>query len=794
MSKVSIAREDAAQVGKVVGTGVQRKEDDRLLRGAGQFTGDVQYRDGLEMAVLRCPFPHARVEIRDVSLATEVEGVYGVFVGADIVERTKPMTVLRPVPGAVDLGVYALASDRALFEGHPIASIVATSRAVAEDALDLIDIDYEPLESVSDVIEAMEPGAPVVHPDRLSTNLLATNDDGGEDVVKAFDGADLIVEGRFRIGRVSPLPIETRAVVANWSFGRQELEIHAATQTPHLLRRQLADILGTDESEVSVTAADVGGGFGQKLGAYPEDVLACLHSMDVGRPVKWVEDRVEHFRAATHGREAVHDFRIAADSEGRMLAMTDEYVTDIGAYNSSFGSAQLSSIVFPGPYRVTHGSVRRKVALTNKAPVGAYRGYGQPEVNFAREQLVDRLARRLGMDPLELRLRNMLTPEELPWTNPVGAIYDSGDYRRCLELAAEGVDYENVRAGGRGPLPDGRYRGVGLSTFVERTGYPGRRFLIGRGSRYGAHESVTMRANGSGTVEILTGLSTIGQAIETTLAQVCSAVHGIAFESVKVVPGHTDRSPVNTGSFASRTMIAGGGAVAEAAQILRDKTLRVAANLIEDANPEELEISGDRVKVIGDAEQSVALADVHRAAIEGRSIEDDDAPGLEVTVHFEPEAAAFGYGSAAAVVLVDSETGEFEIERFVMAHDSGTPVNPTIVEGQVMGGLAQGIGAALSEELQYDADTGQLVNGSMLDYFVPTANDLPHVELRHTEVPSSVTPMGVRGVGEAGTIPPGAAIANSVCDALAHLEMTLDRLPITPERVWHAICSSRKED
>lgn len=773
--------------GTAVGSSVPRKEDERLLQGAGRFTDDLEFAAALELAVGRCPFPHARISSIDVSIAIEMEEVFGIFTGADVAARSGPMTVLRPVPGAPDLNFHALATDVALYEGHPVVSVVASSRAVAEDALDLIEIEYEPLPHVSDVISAMEADAPILYPGLLSSNELANNPEGSDGVAASFDDADLIVEGRFWSGRVSPLPMEMRSIVASWVGARRELEVRASTQVPQLFRRQLGEILDIDEAGIRVLASDVGGAFGQKLGVYPEDVLVCMHSIDLGRAVRWAEDRVEHFRAATHAREAVHDFRIAADSDGRMLAMTDEYTTDLGAYNSPFGSAQLSSVVFPGPYRIREGSVCRNVVLTNKAPVGAYRGYGQPEVNFAREQLVDRLARRLDRDPLELRLQNMLTPEELPWTNPVGGIYDSGDYGRCLRMAANAIEYERLRAEGRGPHADGRLRGVGISTFVERTGYAGRRFLQGRGSRYGAHESVIIRANRSGSVEVYTGISTFGQGMETTLAQVCAAIHGIDVDAVRVIAGDTGASPMNTGAFASRAMIAAGGAVATAAEALRAKTLRVAANLLELPDPGELKIEADQVLPANGEGDGIALAEVHVAAAEGRGIDDGEEPGLEATAHFEPEAAAFGYGSAAAAVLVDPDTGEFEIERFVMAHDSGVSINPAIVEGQVMGGLAQGFGAALSEELRYDDETGQLMNGTMLDYFVPTAADMPPVELEHSEVPSPVTPLGVRGVGEAGTIPPGATIANAICDALAHLDLTLDSLPITPEKVWRAI-------
>jgi carbon-monoxide dehydrogenase large subunit len=380
----------------------------------------------------------------------------------------------------------------------------------------------------------------------------------------------------------------------------------------------------------------------------------------------------------------------------------------------------------------------------------------------------------------------MVTPQDMPWKNPTGAVYDSGDYERCLRMAADAVDWAGHRARGRTPRPDGRLVGIGFASFVERTGYASARFLARRGSVFGAHESVTLRANRSGGIDAYTGVSTMGQSSETAFAQVVADVFGTDYEAVRVHAGDTATSPLNTGAFASRTMIAAGGALRAAAEQLAAKTRRIAAWQL-DVTADEVEIAGSVARVGAEPARAVPLTAVYTAAITGQGIPPGEEPGLEATAHFEPSDAAYSFGTAAAQVAVDPQTGEFEVERFVMVHDGGTVVNPTIVEGQVRGGLAQGFGAALSEELRYDADTGQLVNGSMVDYFVPTAADLPQVELLHTEVPSPVTPFGVRGVGEVGTIPPGAAVANAVCDALADHGVELTALPITPEAVWSAL-------
>jgi carbon-monoxide dehydrogenase large subunit len=739
----------------------------------------------LHMAVGRSPFPRARILAVDASKALELLGVAAVLLGPEVVARTEPSTVLRPLPGVPKLPYSAMAADVALYEGQPVVSIVASDRYTAEDALALVEIDYEPLPHVVDTEGALEPDAPLLH-QRLPSNLLVANPREMGDVEAAFARADVVVGDRFSINRVAGLPMEGRGIVAHYTPGLRTLDIRASTQVPHLHRRQLALALRFPEADIRVVASDLGGGFGLKLGIYPEDVLACLHAIDLGRPVKWIEDRTEHFRATTHAREAVHHAEIAATKEGRIIGMRDTYVVDGGAFNSSFGSPMLSSYMFTGPYHVEDAFTERRVAITNKTPVGAYRGYGQPESNFVREILVDRLARLVGRDPAELRRENFLPPEAMPWKNPGGAVYDSGDYRRCLDLALQRVGYEAERERQAALRTEGRYLGIGLSSFVEMTGYPGSAFLGKHGAMYGGHESVTIRANRSGGADLYTAVSAMGQSTETAYAQVCASVIGIHPDEVRVHMGDTLGTPYNTGSFASRTLIAGAGAVQLAGTEVRDKAFRVAAHLL-DVPDGRLELADGVFRVVDDPEQRVTLAEVAVQAISGHRIPPGETPGLEATAYFDPTASAFGYGTAAAVVEVDPRSGEFEIERLVFVHDCGLQVNPTIVEGQVQGGIAQALGAALFEELVYDPESGQLANGTMIDYFMPTAADLPFFELDHTETLSPVTPFGVRGIGETGTIPPGAAVVNAICDALDPFRIEINRLPITPEAVWRAL-------
>jgi len=775
---------------KLIGSSIPRKEDDRLLKGGGKFTDDVQIPHQLEMAVGRSPFPHAIIQNIEFNSALELDGVYHILTGSDVRKMSKPLTVLRPVPGAPDLPYYALATDKVVHEGQPVVSIVAETRAIAEDAIELIDIEYEPLEHITETHNALAKNAPILHPESLSSNLLTSNEDRAGNPEERLGAADKVIEGRFYINRVTALPMEGRGIVVNWRSGARELTVYSSTQTPHLLRQQFAESLYLNESEIRVIASDIGGGFGLKLGIYPEDLLAVLHAIEIKKPIKWIEDRLEYFRASTHAREAIHDLQIGATTDGKIVSIVNQYTTDVGAWNSSYGSAQLSSVVFTGPYKVADASVSRSVVLTNKTPVGAYRGYGQPEVNFALEVLIERLARQLSVDPLDIRRRNMLQPNDFPWKTPSGAIYDSGDYEKTLDIAADAVDYNIHRTEAKQLDAKGRLRGIGFSSFVERTGYASARFLAGRGSRFGAHESVTLRANRSGGVDLYTGVSSFGQSSETIFAQICATVLNIKYDQISVHAGDTSTSPLNTGAFASRTLIAAAGAIEEAATVFRNKVLRIAAWAL-DTNIENLKINGDYVTFNSDSNKKISLSEIFFRAIIGQGIPPEESPGLESSSHFEPSEASFSFGTAAAKVSVDPISGEFFIEKFVMAHDCGVIVNPQLVEGQVRGGLVQGLGAALSENLIYDSDTGQLVSGSMLDYFAPLAKDVPPIDLLHTEIPSPVTTFGVRGVGEVGTIPPAAAIANAICDALTDYDVELSTLPLTPESIWRALKLSK---
>ena len=772
-----------------LGASVKRKEDDRLLRGDGRFLDDIDDTQALHVAIARCPYPHARLRSIDVGRALDTSGVEAVLVGEQVIARTEPITLLRPFPGTAPTLFYGMAHPVARYEGEPVVAVAAVDRYVAEDALELIDIDYEPLPHVVTVEEALRAGAPQLHPGVPSNVVVESTVRAGEPD-KRLATAAVIVEGTFRINRVSGAPIETRGVMARYAADTSTLEVWSSTQTPHLLRAQLADALRMDETDVRVIAPDVGGAFGLKIGVYPEDIIAALLAMDTGRPVKWIEDRTEFFRGAAHAREAVHTLTLGADGDGALVALRDRYLIDLGAYHGPLGPPLLTNLMLVGPYRLHDADIHRRVVLTNKVPMGAYRGYGQAESNYVREVLMDRLARRLGHDPAGLRRRNLLRPDELPFKNAAGATYDSGDYARALDLALSRAGYESIRARQPGWRAEGRHVGIGMSCYVEFTGYPSSAFLGRNGARFGAYESVTLRMDRSGRAAISTGVSTFGQGTETTFAQMAASLLGLDPAEVVIHRGDSRGAPYSVGGFASRTMIAGAGAIDKAATAIRDKMLRIAAHIL-GVEADALEAIAGVIRRRDDASVQVSIRRVSESAFLGHPLPPGEDPGLEATAYFDPPSSAFGYGTVVAQVEVDARSGEFELQRYILVHDCGTQVNPMIVEGQVQGAVAQGIAAALFEELVYDPRTGQLVNGTMVDYFMPTAADLPAFELDHLETPSPVTPFGIKGVGEGGTIAAAAAITNAVCDALAPFGMELDHLPITAESIWRALTDAR---
>lgn len=741
-------------------------EDDRLLRGAGRFVADISFPGQLNLAFLRSQEAHARIRSIDVRPALEVPGVERVMLPSDFPGGPLPQFLwdipeeLVAAPNCEIRPCHPplLAADKVCYVGEALAVVVAASRYVAEDAAELIEVDYEPLDAGASIAAALARGAALVHndwPDNIACRLVVTKGDAAE----AMRTAKTVVREQFRIQRQAGIPIETRGAVGIYEHGR--LTLWSSTQNPHPLRRAMSNISGLPERDVRIVAPDVGGGFGIKANLYPEDIMVGLIALQLGRPIKWVEDRTEHMLSAVHAREQEHDIELGLSDDGEIVALRDRISVDAGAYNPLGLLIPYNTIAhLAGPYRVPHFEAAAAAVITNKTPTAPYRGAGRPEAVFAVERILDRAAHALGVDPLALRLQNLVRPDEMPFER--GTLYrdgrpivlDGGDYPAALRTAAKVV-------GRAQPDDEGRLLGVGFACYVEGTGI-------------GPYESARVTVDRDGHVMVHTGACSQGQGHGTVLAQVCADALGVEPSSVTVVGGDTDGIATGWGTFASRSAVVAGNAVAEAARIVRDKALDAAKRLLE-ASGGDLTIDAGRVVVSGVPSLGLSLGEIAEAL----EAENDR---LEAQDSYEPPTVTWAYGAHAALVAVDVETGQVEILRYVVVHDCGRVINPAIVEGQLRGGVVQGIGGALYEEIIYGED-GQLQNATLADYVVPTADEVPPIVLVHMETPSPLNALGVRGVGEGGAIGPPAAIANAVENALAPRDIVVRTTPLGPSHV-----------
>jgi len=756
---------------KLLGARVKRSEDPRLLRGQGAFVDDLPITGLVHMAILRSPHPHARIRNVDVERARALRGVVDVFT-VDAFGATPPLfPVLLPPADPKPALQAPLAYGHVRHVGEGVAVVISEDRSIADDALELIDVDYEVLEPVASADAALADGAPTLH-SGVPGNRYAEWTISVGDAAAAFHEAEVIVRERISMQRYSGIPIETRGVLASHDPLTGDLVIWASTQWAHTARSLTAALLGIPEQHVRVITPDIGGGFGVKVELYPEDLLVPFAARRLGRPVKWIEGRREHLMTTVHARQQEHDIELALRRDGTILGLRDHILTDMGAYVRALGfiNPSLASASVPGPYRIPNVQIDSLAVLTNKTPISPYRGAGQPEATFARERLFDIAARELGMDPAEFRRNNLLPPEALPYEVGLasvegGVVYDSGNYPRALDLAVQalGDDWRRTADG------DGRIRGLGLAVYAQISGN-------------GPFESAEVRVDGAGNVTVVSGVAAIGQGIGTTLAQLAADELGVAFEDVQVVCGDTARIPFGVGTFASRAAVMGGTSTAVAAGMVRDKAVRLAAHLLE-ASVEDVEWVDGQAQVRGAPTRSLSLAQLAQAAGPGGNRPAGMELSLEARYYFETHASPYSYGVHAAVAAVDPETGHVRIERYIVVNDAGRLINPTIVEGQIVGGIAQGLGGALMENLAYDAD-GQLVASSLLDYALPTARDLPHVEITHLETPTDLNPLGLKGLGEGGAIASHAAVANAVADALVQSGQRVTATPLTGSRVW----------
>lgn len=771
-------------IAALVGEPVKRREDPRLITGQATYVDDMKLAGMLHMAVLRSPYGHARITSINVDAARNSPGVVAVYTGRDL-QGVGKIPVAVPVGHLTEgMGIREpLAIDKVRFYGDPVAVVIATDRYVARDARDLIEIDYEPLPAAIDIEKAMEPGAPLLY-EEFGTNvaLHMAPDTTEIDQVFAQTVADggVVVKGRFVNQRLIPNAMETRGSLADYRKSDKSLTFWSSSQIPHILRNLLAATLNLPTHQVRVIVPEVGGGFGSKLNAYPEDLVLAFASMKLGRPVKWIEDRSENMVATIHGRDQVDYIELAATREGRVTGMKLHVISDLGAYSQLFTDIIALGFMLPvvcGAYDIPHLYTSLDTVFTNKTPTDAYRGAGRPEATFAIERAMDLLARELSKDPVEVRLLNFIKPEQFPYKSITGAVYDTGNYAGALEKALDLIDYKALRADIANKRAAGKLVGVGISSYIEICGFGPKGTVP-----IGLYESARMRIEGSGMVMVYSGSSPHGQGEETTFAQIVGAEYGIPIEQVMILHGDTDSTPEGRGTYGSRTTAVGGSAVYTAAQRLGEKMKQIAAHLLE-ASPSDVTLENGNFSVAGSPQKSLTFNEVAAAANFSNTLPPAIEPGLETTVFWEPQACTFPFGTHICVVEVDKETGEMQILRYVAVDDCGRQLNPLIVHGQIHGGIVQGIGQAMVEGVEY-SDDGQLLTGSFMDYAMPLASEFPEFELDHTITLTSVNPLGVKGIGEAGTIASTPAVAAAVADALGVADV---QMPFKPERLWKII-------
>lgn len=760
-----------------IGKPMRRREDARLLRGEGHFVGDIRLPGMLHMVVARSPFAHARLVRIGTAAAAAVPGVRAVITAVDLDGLVKPMPI-GPVEGAwtAQAPIPLLAHDRVRFVGEPVASVVADSHEAARDALDLLEVEYEPLPTLTDPFQALQ-GETLLH-DAVEGNLLLRFSRESGDVSAAFASAQHVVRGEFHIPRLIAAPIEPRGAVASYDAGSDYLTVWCSAQDPHRPLAHLGRVLGRPEDRIRVVVPDVGGAFGSKGALAPEAAVAAVAAMRLGRPVRWIEDRRENLMASYQGRGLDFDMEMALDSDGRILAVRADVVADLGAYLYPTTAAMpvTTSMLLTGVYGVTAAAVRLRGVATNKVPTGPYRGAGRPEAAYAIERMVDLAARDLGIDPVEIRRRNLIPPDRFPHRTPLGFVYDSGDYEPALDRVCELIDYDSWRRRGREALEDGRFLGVGVALYVERAG---------------THlwEGASVTVNPDGRAIVRTGSCAHGQGHQTSFAQVAADALGVDPEDVVVEQGDSAIVPRGVGTFGSRSMATGGSAVISAARAVRSKARRIAAHLLEAAEA-DIEWTGPRLHVRGAPERAVSFRDVAAAAYLPGKLPGVTELGLDATSYYRMPNLVFPFGAYAAAVEIVPETGEVKILQIAAVDDAGCIVNPLLAEGQVIGSIVQGVAQALAEEAVYDGE-GQLLTSTFADYALLRAAHIPPIVSEFRETPSPNTLHGAKGIGESGTIGAPAAIANAVMDALRSLGIRHVDFPFRPEKMWRLLAEGR---
>jgi aerobic carbon-monoxide dehydrogenase large subunit len=780
---------------QLIGAPIKRVEDPRLVTGAAKYLDDLKLPGMALVAILRSPHAHARIKSIDTSAAEKSPGVISVFTGKDF-EHLNPLPCAWQAGGVENFPATprALEIEKVTFTGAGVAAVVAETSAAAEDALELIEVDWEPLDVVLDPEQAVEAGAPQLHENATNNVVMdwSCGDAAGTDA--ALGEAEVVVKQRLVNQRLIPTPMEPRGAAATYEPSTGEYTVWMTSQAPHVMRLVMtAFVFGIPETKMRCISPQVGGGFGTKIFLYPEYVLMAALAEKVGRPVKWMETRRENYTATTHGRDHVTYLEVGAKRDGTIAALKVKTYANLGGILSTIAPGIPTTLygrMLSGAYRIPNIHCQVLGVYTNTGMVDAYRGAGRPEATYAVERAVDLVARELDLDPVELRRRNFIPPDAFPY-DPVGILnglkYDTGEYEKPLDRALEIVDYEGFRKKQEEARGEGRYLGIGFSTYVEICGVAPSAWIGTGGEGWGAGlwESANVRVHLTGKVVVTAGSQSHGQGHETTLSQVVASELGVPVEDVTVEHSDTLGTPFGYGTYGSRSAAVGAVAVYQSLQRIKEKARRIGAHMLE-ADVEDVVFEDGRAFVKGSPDTAKTIQEIAGAAALGYDLPEGDEPFLDDTAYYDPPNCTFPFGTHVAVVEVDGETGEVKLKRYVAVDDVGKVINPMIVDGQVHGGIAQGVAQALWETAAYD-ENGQLVTSSLMDYAIPKARFLPALEVDRTETPTDVNPLGVKGAGETGTIASTPAVVNAVVDALAPLGITHIDMPLTPERVWQAI-------
>ena len=787
-------------VSKLFGAKIKRREDPRLITGRATYTDDLQITGLAYAEIVRSPHAHARIKRIDVEAARRQPGVVAVFTGKDLQGVINPIPTAWLIPNA-DLKTPphpALAVDTVRYVGDGVAVVVAEDRYAARDAAALVRVDYEVLPAVVDQQQAMGAGAPLLHADVPNNLAFKWALGNGEATAAAFKEAardGVVIAQRFLNQRLIPNAMETRSVVARYNSGSGDLTVWYTTQNPHIARFLMSVVTGLPEHKIRIVAPEVGGGFGSKIPFYADEAIVVFCARKTGRPVKWTEDRRENYLTTIHGRDHITDFEVAARRDGTITALRGKTWANLGAYLSTAGPGIptiLHGLMLTGCYTIPNLDYVVYGVFTNTTPVDAYRGAGRPEATYLIERIVDLVAAKLNLDPADVRRKNFIPPDKFPYTSAEGLAYDSGNYGPALDKALAAVDYRRLREEQKRGPRNGKHLGIGLSTYVEICGLGPSSVVGSTGFQGGLWESAVVRLHPTAKATVFTGTSPHGQGEETTFAQVVADELGLPIDDIEVVHGDTAAVPMGWGTYGSRTTVVGGAAIVLAARRVREKAAKIAAHLLEAAE-KDIVFDQGRFYVRGSPDKAKTIQEVTLQAYLAWNLPPGVEPALEASAFYDPTNFTFPFGSHVAVVEVDAETGQVALKRYVAVDDCGRVINPLIVDGQVHGGLVQGIAQALYEGAAYDPD-GQLITSTMADYAVPKAHMFPTFETGRTETPSPHNPLGVKGVGETGTIASTPAVVNAVADALRSYGITthLD-MPLTPERVWNAIHGQRRE-